>query len=103
MRCVRQEKTDSTSTLGIVKARIAGQSGQALSAFAVIASKITSSIMLRKEKYTAAHLSAHAKCSTMYPYVIILLPTKFCLVGSQDLKCLCKHSYKEHHPVTRKC
>ena len=25
------------------------------------------------------------------------------LVGSQDLKCLCKHSFKEHHPVTRKC
>ena len=73
MRCERQEKTDSTSTLGIVKARIAGQSGQALSAFAGIASKITSSIMLRKEKYTAVHRSVHAKCSTMYPFVIIWL------------------------------
>ena len=26
------------------------------------------------------------------------------VVGSQDLKCLtCKHSYKEHEPLTRKC
>ncbi len=25
------------------------------------------------------------------------------IVGSQDLKCLCKHSFKDHNPVTRKC
>mmetsp|Transcript_12959 Transcript_12959/g.9382 ORF Transcript_12959/g.9382 Transcript_12959/m.9382 type:complete len:137 (-) Transcript_12959:270-680(-) len=25
------------------------------------------------------------------------------IFGSQDLKCLCKHSYTEHHPNTRKC
>jgi hypothetical protein len=53
-----------------VKARIAEQLGPVLSAFVGIDSKITSSIMLRKEKYTAAHQSALAKCSTMYPYVI---------------------------------
>jgi ABC-type molybdenum transport system ATPase subunit/photorepair protein PhrA len=70
MRCVRPGKIDSTSTLGTVKAKIAEQLGPVLSVFAVIASKITSSIMLRKEKYTAAHLSAHAKCSTMFQFVI---------------------------------
>jgi len=71
MRCERQEKTDSMSTLGIVKARIAERLGLVLSVFAVIDSKITSSIMLRKEKYTAVLLSVHAKCSTMFPFVII--------------------------------
>ncbi len=71
MRCVRQEKTDSTSTLGIVKARIAERLDLVLSAFAVIVSKITSSIMLRKEKYTAVLLSVHAKCLTMFPFVNI--------------------------------
>ena len=47
-----------------------------------------------------------AKCGCkMFDYVpicnqIILTNS---VVGSQDLKCLCKHSHKDHHPVTRKC
>jgi hypothetical protein len=73
MRCVRREKTGSMSTLGIVKARIAERLGLVLSVFAVIDTKITSSIMLRKEKYTAVHRSVHAKCSTMFPFVNIWL------------------------------
>ncbi len=39
----------------------------------------------------------------MYLYVKIWRKILLFLVGSQDLKCLCKHSYKEHHPNTRKC
>lgn len=27
----------------------------------------------------------------------------YLIVGSQDLKCLCKHSCTEHHPNTKKC
>lgn len=25
------------------------------------------------------------------------------LDGSYDFKCLCKHSYKDHDPLTKKC
>lgn len=71
MRCVKLEKTDFMSTLEIVKARIVERLDQVLSAFVVIDSKITSSIMLRKEKFTAVLLNAHAKCSTMFPFVKI--------------------------------
>ena len=101
-RSGRLGKTDSMSTLGTVTDRIAERLGQVLSAFAVIATKITSSIILKIEKFTAVLPNARAKCLITYQFVS-QFASQNCSVGSQDLKCLCKHSYKEHHPVTRKC
>lgn len=69
MKSGKQEKTDSTSTLGTVKARTVERLGQALSAFVVIATKIISSIILKRERFTAVLRNARAKCSTMFPFV----------------------------------
>ena len=72
----------------------------------VIGTKTTSLTTLRPDKFTARLMarSASAKCSITSLFVSKLFLTYPFLVGSQDLKCLCKHSCHDHDPNgKRKC
>jgi hypothetical protein len=52
--------------------------------------------------------NANAKCLNTYLFVSRFSISNsylfvYFLVGSQDLKCLCKHSCKDHDPNTKMC
>ena len=61
--------------------------------------------MLLHEKYTVRQRSANAKVSHIFPFVRKnkILENLLNIVGSQDFKCLCKHSHSEHDSNSRKC
>ena len=50
-------------------------------------------------------INANASFSATFQYVSDSIAFKHLLflVGSQDLKCLCKHSCHDHNPNTKKC
>jgi len=98
-------------SIGVIKTvKIVKQSDQRVNAFAAIDTKIITRIILRQEKFTVMtnlRVNANAKCSPIYQFVSFKIISHFSLnsfiflntiVGSQDLKCLCKHSCKEHDP-----
>ena len=62
--------------------------------------------MLLHEKYIVRQPNANAKVSHIFLFVSkknIVLDNIFNIVGSQDFKCLCKHSHSEHDSISRKC
>ena len=76
-----------------------------LPVFVDIDIKNTSLIMSLKGKFIAELLSVDAKCLIMYLFVrIYYMFYHISLIdGSSDLKCLCKHSYRDHNCNSRKC
>ena len=78
------------------------------SVFAVIGTRSTSLITSRQGRSIAELMArnASAKCLITFPFVSKLkfIYPVFNSVGSQDLKCLCKHSCHDHNPNgNRKC
>jgi len=86
MKSERQERIGYMLISEIPKDKTVGRLALALSAFVAIVIKITFLIMFKSEKFTAALLNVHVKCSTMYQFVSLTMQTIFdfsWLVGSK--------------------